>query len=50
MMKVAMLVGVLLINVLAGLYQSGLVADSGSVGIGEVRACEDVFPPPPNWP
>lgn len=49
-MKVAMLVGVLMFNVIAGLYQSDWLGDSGSSDLGQVQACEDNFPPPPSWP
>jgi hypothetical protein len=50
-MRVAMLVGVLMVNVIAGLYQSGWVADGEvSNDAGLVQAYEDILPPPPNWP
>jgi hypothetical protein len=58
-MKVAMLVGMLMFNVIVGLYESGWAAtDGGSVATdggfsddaGQVRACDDILPPPPNWP
>jgi hypothetical protein len=52
-MRVAMLVGALMFNVLAGLYQSGWAldasVDAGLADAGKVRAFEDTFPPP-NWP
>ena len=53
-MRVAMLVGVLMFNVIAGLYQSDwaldATADEGLSGAGEVQAYDDILPPPPNWP
>jgi hypothetical protein len=49
-MKVGMLVGALVLYVIGGLYQSGLVADNGPSAAGEVRAFDGPFPPPPNWP
>jgi hypothetical protein len=53
-MRVAMLVGVLMFNVIAGLYQSdwGLNAslDAGLAGDGQFHAFDDVFPPPPSFP
>jgi hypothetical protein len=52
-MRVAMLVGVLMFNVIAGLYESGWALngspDAGLSDVGQVHACED-FPPPPSWP
>jgi hypothetical protein len=52
-MRVAMLVGALMLNVLAGLYESGwaldVSTDAGLSDVGQVRACEDTFPPP-SWP
>jgi hypothetical protein len=49
-----MLVGVLMFNVIAGLYESGWGMDAttkgGLSGRGEVQAYEDILPPPPNWP
>jgi hypothetical protein len=49
-MKVAMLVGALVIYVIGGLYQTGLVVDSERSAAGQVRACDGPFPPPPDWP
>jgi hypothetical protein len=50
-MRVAILIGALMFNVIAGLYQSGWVTDGGlSNDAGQVKACEDILPPPPNWP
>lgn len=52
-MRVAMLVGVLMFNVIAGLYQSdwGLntSTDEGLSDAEQVHAFDE-FPPPPNWP
>ena len=52
-MRVAMLVGVLMFNVIAGLYESGwgsnMSIDAGLVDAGQVQAFDD-FPPPPSWP
>jgi hypothetical protein len=52
-MRVAMLVGVLMLNVIAGLYESGWAlntsSDAGLSDAGQVHAC-DGFPPPPSWP
>ena len=45
------MVGLLIYNVIAGLYQSdwALSPDAGlSAGAGEVHACD--FPVPPSWP
>ncbi len=51
-MRVAMLVGFLMFNVIAGLYESGWAldpsTDGGLSGGGDVHACDDV--PPPHWP
>lgn len=49
-MKVAMLVGMLMFNVIAGLYQTGWLGASEPAEVGQVRACDDILPPPPNWP
>jgi hypothetical protein len=53
-MRVAMLVGMLMFNVIAGLYESGWALngspDDGLSGAGQVRAFEGEFPPPPSWP
>jgi hypothetical protein len=51
-MKVAMLVGMLMFNVIAGLYERGWAATDGGLSddAGQVRACDDIVPPPPNWP
>jgi hypothetical protein len=50
-MKVAMLVGMLMFNVIAGLYESGWVdgAASPDSDAGLVQAL-DTEPPPPSWP
>jgi hypothetical protein len=50
-----MLVGVLMFNVIAGLYQSGWTMDATTDGglssdAGQVKAYDDILPPPPNWP
>ena len=51
-MRVAMLVGVLMFNVIAGLYESDWAlnasTDAGLSDAGEVHSLD--FPPPPNWP
>ena len=49
-MKVAMLVGVLMFNVIAGLYESGWLGETEPSEAGQVQACDDAFPPPPSWP
>jgi hypothetical protein len=49
-MRVAMLVGFLMLRVVAGLYEGGAALNqSAHVSLPEVKAMEDV-PPPPNWP
>jgi len=48
-MKVAMLVGILMLNVIAGLYEGEWLDDSGSSDLGQVQVC-DGGPPPPSWP
>ena len=52
-MRVAMLVGVLMFNVIAGLYESNwgfnVSPDAGLSDGGPVQAFDD-FPPPPSWP
>jgi hypothetical protein len=48
-MKVAMLVGMLMFNVIAGLYESGWLDESVPSELGQVQIC-DSPPPPPNWP
>jgi hypothetical protein len=48
-MKVAMLVGMLMFNVIAGLYESEWLDDTGSSDLGQVHIC-DGDPPPPSWP
>jgi hypothetical protein len=53
-MKVAMLVGMVMLNVIAGFYYdsgSGLdaKADARLSGGGDVHVCDDNFPPP-TWP
>jgi hypothetical protein len=43
----------LMFNVIAGvLYESGWAATDGALSddAGQVRACDDIVPPPPNWP
>jgi len=51
-MRVAMLVGALMFNLLAGLYESGwaldVSTDAGLSDRGDVRATSDF--PPPAWP
>jgi hypothetical protein len=52
-MKVAMLVGMLMFNVIARSYYENRWAldastDAGLSDGGDVHACED--PPPPSWP
>jgi hypothetical protein len=51
-MRVVMLVGVLLVNVIVGLYGNGsslnVSPDAGLSDAPEVRACD--FPVPPSWP
>lgn len=53
-MRVAMLVGMLIFNVLVGFYGSGLAwnasTDAGLSTAPEVQASDDMAPPPPNWP
>jgi hypothetical protein len=53
-MRVAMLVGVLMFNVIAGLYQSDWALnaspDAGFSNGSQVQAFDGEFPPPPNWP
>lgn len=48
-MKVAMLVGMLMFNVIAGLYESGWLDASEPSAAGQVQACDDSVPPP-SWP
>ena len=52
-MRVAMLVGFLMFNVIEGWYESGWAldasTDAGFSDVGQVHACED-FPPPPSYP
>jgi hypothetical protein len=48
-MKVAMLVGMLMFNVIAGLYEGDWLGDSGSSDLGQVHICEG-DPPPPSFP
>lgn len=51
-MRVAMLVGVLMFNVIAGLYESGwslnVSPDAGLSDGRDVQALD--FPVPPSWP
>jgi len=53
-MRVAMLVGFLMFNVIAGLYDGGwgldASADAGLSDGGQVQAYDGDAPPPPNWP
>ena len=53
-MRVAMLVGVLMFNVIAGLYGSNWGDSSLSAGFsadaGQVQAYDGEVPPPPSWP
>jgi hypothetical protein len=53
-MKVALLMGVLLADMLIGFYQMGGIHVTGAVGqvgrSGQVRAMDDVWPPPPPPP
>jgi hypothetical protein len=48
-----MLVGFLMFNVIAGLYESGWgldpSTDAGLSEAGQVQACDDTYPPP-SWP
>ena len=49
-MRVAMLVGMLMFNVIAGLYESGWAQNaSPDASLSDVQAMDDV-PPPPSWP
>jgi hypothetical protein len=48
-MKVAMLVGMLMFNVIAGLYEVGWLGGSAPSETGEVHVC-DWPPPPPTYP
>ena len=49
-MRVAMLVGLLMVNVFAGLYESGWILNSSpDASLSDVQAMDDV-PPPPSWP
>ena len=50
-MRVAMVVGMLMFNVLAGLYESGWALNaSPDAGLSDVQAADDQTPPPPSWP
>jgi hypothetical protein len=53
-MRVAMVVGLLLFNVLMGLYGNGFAdnasADTGLADTPQVQAADDQAPPPPSWP
>jgi hypothetical protein len=53
-MRVAMVVGMLIFNVMVGFYRSGLVqnanTDAGLSDAADVQAFDDMAPPPPNWP
>jgi hypothetical protein len=52
-MRVAMVVGILMFNLIAGLYEGGWALnaspDAGLSDTQEVHAF-DGFPPPPSWP
>ena len=48
-MKVAMLVGMLMFNVIAGLYESEWLGAAGASDLGQVQACDGDIPPP-SWP
>jgi hypothetical protein len=46
-----MLVGVLMFNVIAGLYESGWAVNaSPDAGLSNAEVQSFDFPPPPNWP
>jgi hypothetical protein len=49
MMRVALLVGVLMFDMFAGLYDMGWLDDAVASpdDAGQVRACDDAWPPPP---
>jgi hypothetical protein len=53
-MRVAMVVGILMFNLVAGLYESGgaldASTDAGLADAGLVQAYEGELPPPPSWP
>jgi hypothetical protein len=53
-MRVAMVVGILMFNLIAGLYASGASldasTDAGLADAGQVQAYEGDTPPPPSWP
>ena len=53
-MRVAILVGLLTLRVIAGLYGSGSAlnpsTDNSLDDAGQVQAFEGDFPPPPSWP
>ena len=52
-MKLALLMGLMAANMIIGFYNFGLVSVTASpvVGSGQIRACDDTFPPPPpSWP
>ena len=53
-MRVAMVVGLLIFNVMVGFYGSGLAGNvNGNAELSngpEVQAFENQLPPPPNWP
>ena len=53
-MRVAMVVGLLLFNVMMGVYESGFAgnasADMGLSDTPQVQASDDQAPPPPSWP
>ena len=49
-MRVAMLVGVLMVNVIAGLYESDWTLNSSpDTSLSDVQAMDDIQPPP-SWP
>ena len=50
-MRVAMLVGVLMVNAIAALYESGWALDASTdagLSAGEVQAYDGDLPPPPS--
>jgi hypothetical protein len=50
MMRVALLVGVLMFDMFAGLYDIGWLDVAAPEDAGQVQACDDVWPPPPPPP
>ncbi len=45
-MKVAMLVGMLMLNVIAGLYEGKWLGDAHASDLGQVKVCDGDVPPP----